>query len=163
MRFSSTVGVRFVRTSPRFSKRMRKLESSLTFQPQMPHASRLQSAFRIFNRASAFPKYLIYLRFTCCRTFSVQKPVWPYLYSPKNTSMAPQLEPYFKQVDSLAEQFIDRLRSAVAIPSVSADEERRPDVVKVSCLKHCSHSLSDSELHRWVNFWPPSSRTWAPT
>ncbi|KAI4109944.1 MAG: hypothetical protein L6R37_000294 [Teloschistes peruensis] len=46
--------------------------------------------------------------------------------------MAPQLDAYFKQVDTLAESFIDRLRKAVAIPSISADEARRPDVVKMS-------------------------------
>jgi Cys-Gly metallodipeptidase DUG1 len=46
--------------------------------------------------------------------------------------MAPQLDSYFKQVDTLTDHFIDRLRKAVAIPSVSADDERRPDVVKVS-------------------------------
>ncbi|KAI9709205.1 MAG: hypothetical protein M1812_007728 [Candelaria pacifica] len=34
-------------------------------------------------------------------------------------------------VDTLSGAFIDRLRKAVAIPSVSADEERRPDVVKM--------------------------------
>src|SRR5450756_1330103 len=43
--------------------------------------------------------------------------------------MAPQLDGYFKQVDSLSDHFIERLRKAVAIPSISADEERRPDVV----------------------------------
>lgn len=64
------------------------------------------------------------------------KPVWPYLYSPFK-SMAPSLDPYFKQVDSLSEAFIDRLRKAVAIPSVSADEERRPDVVKVTAAALC--------------------------
>ncbi|KAI4094784.1 MAG: hypothetical protein LQ344_002030 [Seirophora lacunosa] len=46
--------------------------------------------------------------------------------------MAPQLDSYFKQVDTLADTFIDRLRSAVAIPSISAEEARRPDVVKMS-------------------------------
>ncbi|MCJ1247630.1 hypothetical protein MMC30_004845 [Trapelia coarctata] len=46
--------------------------------------------------------------------------------------MAPQLNSYFKQVDSLSESFIERLRKAVAIPSVSADEDRRQDVVKMS-------------------------------
>ena len=45
--------------------------------------------------------------------------------------MAPQLDSYFKQVDSLADHFIERLRKAVAIPSISADEERRPDVVRM--------------------------------
>ncbi|KAL6721340.1 hypothetical protein ACLMJK_000443 [Lecanora helva] len=46
--------------------------------------------------------------------------------------MAPQLDGYFKQVDKLSESFIDRLRKAVAIPSISADAERRKDVVKMS-------------------------------
>lgn len=57
---------------------------------------------------------------------------WPYLYSDRTSpTMAPQLDSYFKQVDTLAESFIDRLRQAVAIPSVSAADEHRPDVVKV--------------------------------
>jgi len=55
---------------------------------------------------------------------------WPYLYSPKR-NMAPQLKPYFEKVDELAESFIERLRKAVAIPSISAEDARRPDVVKV--------------------------------
>ncbi|KAF2675366.1 CNDP dipeptidase [Microthyrium microscopicum] len=45
--------------------------------------------------------------------------------------MAPQLDSYFKQVDSLSDHFIERLRKAVAIPSVSSEDERRPDVVKM--------------------------------
>lgn len=45
--------------------------------------------------------------------------------------MAPQLDSYFAQVDTLAPHFIDRLRAAVAIPSVSSDETRRPDVVRM--------------------------------
>ena len=45
--------------------------------------------------------------------------------------MAPQLDSYFKQVDSSANDFIERLREAVAIPSISADEARRPDVVRM--------------------------------
>lgn len=45
--------------------------------------------------------------------------------------MAPQLDSYFKQVDELAPSFIERLRKAVAIPSISAEDARRPDVVKV--------------------------------
>jgi len=63
---------------------------------------------------------------------------WPYLYNPKR-NMAPQLKPYFEKVDELAESFIDRLRKAVAIPSISAEDARRPDVVKVRLS-----SLSDS-------------------
>ncbi|KAA6411388.1 MAG: cytosolic nonspecific dipeptidase [Lasallia pustulata] len=46
--------------------------------------------------------------------------------------MAPQLDSYFKQVDHLSGSFIERLRKAVAIPSVSADEDRRQDVVRMS-------------------------------
>ncbi|KAK2747896.1 hypothetical protein FQN57_001487 [Myotisia sp. PD_48] len=45
--------------------------------------------------------------------------------------MAPQLEPFFKEVDNLSDAFIDRLRAAVAIQSVSAQEESRPEVVKM--------------------------------
>ncbi|PNS19054.1 hypothetical protein CAC42_1790 [Sphaceloma murrayae] len=45
--------------------------------------------------------------------------------------MAPNLDGYFKQVDSMADHFIDRLRKAVAIPSISAEEARRPDVIKM--------------------------------
>ena len=46
--------------------------------------------------------------------------------------MAPQLDGYFKEVDRLSESFIERLRKAVAIPSVSAEDERRQDVIRVS-------------------------------
>ncbi|OCK75665.1 CNDP dipeptidase [Lepidopterella palustris CBS 459.81] len=45
--------------------------------------------------------------------------------------MAPQLDAYFKEVDSMSDHFIERLRKAVAIPSVSAEDERRPEVVKM--------------------------------
>ncbi|KAF2157653.1 CNDP dipeptidase [Myriangium duriaei CBS 260.36] len=51
--------------------------------------------------------------------------------------MAPNLDSYFKQVDDLAESFIDRLRKAVAIPSISAEDARRPDVVRMG------HFLAD--------------------
>lgn len=46
--------------------------------------------------------------------------------------MAPQLDSFFSQVDSLSEAFIQRLRAAVAIPSVSSDAARRPDVVRMA-------------------------------
>lgn len=45
--------------------------------------------------------------------------------------MEPQLDSFFTQVDSLSDHFIDRLRRAVAIPSISADDGRRPDVVRM--------------------------------
>ncbi|PSK42321.1 hypothetical protein B9Z65_4235 [Elsinoe australis] len=51
--------------------------------------------------------------------------------------MAPNLDGYFKTVDSMADSFIERLRKAVAIPSISAEEARRPDVVKMG------HFLAD--------------------
>jgi hypothetical protein len=54
---------------------------------------------------------------------------WPYLYS-KFNKMA-NLDSYFQQVDFLQDKFIDRLREAVAIPSISSEDQRRPDVVKV--------------------------------
>lgn len=63
-----------------------------------------------------------------------QTPVWPYLYSSKRV-MAPQLDAYFKQVDTLSDHFIERLREAVAIPSVSAEDDRRPEVIRVSIFK----------------------------
>ncbi|KKY21596.1 hypothetical protein UCRPC4_g03547 [Phaeomoniella chlamydospora] len=45
--------------------------------------------------------------------------------------MAPQLEPFFKQVDDLSSHFIDRLRKAVAIPSISAEDGKRSEVVRM--------------------------------
>lgn len=45
--------------------------------------------------------------------------------------MAPQLDGFFAQVDTLADSFIERLRKAVAIPSISAEDARRPDVVRM--------------------------------
>lgn len=54
--------------------------------------------------------------------------------------MAPQLESYFKQVDNLAESFIERLRKAVAIPSISAEDDRRQDVIKVQSILPCPHN-----------------------
>ncbi|KAL2016437.1 hypothetical protein VTK56DRAFT_3524 [Thermocarpiscus australiensis] len=45
--------------------------------------------------------------------------------------MAPQLDGYFQQVDALSNTFIERLRKAVAIPSVSSEASRRPDVVRM--------------------------------
>lgn len=51
--------------------------------------------------------------------------------------MAPQLDGFFAQVDNLSSHFIDRLSKAVAIPSVSSDAARRPDVVRMA------HFLAD--------------------
>lgn len=57
--------------------------------------------------------------------------------------MAPNLDAYFQEVDKLSEQFIDRLRKAVAIPSISSEDARRPDVVKV---KQPSRYITDNTL-----------------
>jgi len=59
----------------------------------------------------------------------LQHAVWPYIY--KQFDKMAQLDSYFKQVDSLQDAFIERLREAVAIPSISSEDKRRPDVVKV--------------------------------
>nr|POF01018.1 cys-gly metallodipeptidase dug1 [Quercus suber] len=45
--------------------------------------------------------------------------------------MAPELTSYFSQVDANASKYIERLRQAVAIPSISAEDARRPDVVRM--------------------------------
>ena len=42
------------------------------------------------------------------------------------------LEPLFNKIDELKPQFIERLRKAIAIPSVSSDESLRPQVVEMS-------------------------------
>lgn len=55
---------------------------------------------------------------------------WPYLYR-QYDNMAPQLDSFFKQVDDLQGKFIERLGEAVAIPSISSEDHRRPDVIKV--------------------------------
>jgi len=46
--------------------------------------------------------------------------------------MASHLDSFFKQVDDLSGSFIDRLRKAVAIPSISAQDEHRKDVVRMA-------------------------------
>jgi len=58
-----------------------------------------------------------------------EKPVWPYLYKPFD-KMA-HLDSVFKEVDNLQETFIQRLKEAVGIPSISSEDDRRQDVVKV--------------------------------
>lgn len=57
---------------------------------------------------------------------------WPYIYRQHpSPNMAPQLDAYFNKVDELSDHFIERLRKAVAIPSVSSEDDRRPEVVRV--------------------------------
>jgi len=110
------------------------------------HSSRYMLASRLYYRNFKPPIVKPYtLKNSLSRqTFRRHFADWPYLYSPKR-NMAPQLDAYFKQVDDMAESFIDRLRQAVAIPSISAEDARRPDVVKVLCT--CDISM----LLRWIS------------
>ncbi|KAJ5548646.1 hypothetical protein N7513_005880 [Penicillium frequentans] len=62
--------------------------------------------------------------------------------------MAPQLEPFFKQVDNSAESFIDRLRKAVAIPSVSAQDENREDVFRMAQFLATELEALGAEVHQ---------------
>ncbi|KAI8950707.1 cytosolic non-specific dipeptidase [Xylaria longipes] len=55
----------------------------------------------------------------------------PAIQAHQARKMAPQLDGYFAEVDKLSDHFIDRLAKAVAIPSVSSDASRRPDVVRM--------------------------------
>jgi Cys-Gly metallodipeptidase DUG1 len=76
-------------------------------------------------------------RFTYRPTrLALSPPGWrPYLTDATRAhqarKMAPQLDGYFQQVDTLSGAFIERLRQAVAIPSVSSEAARRPDVVRM--------------------------------
>lgn len=66
--------------------------------------------------------------------------------------MGPQLNGFFHKVDELSESFIERLRKAVAIPSVSAEDERRPDVVRVCSLTVPIHQVKADSFQRCPNF-----------
>ncbi|KAI0536974.1 cytosolic non-specific dipeptidase [Xylaria digitata] len=55
----------------------------------------------------------------------------PAIQAHQARKMAPQLDGYFAEVDKLSDHFINRLAKAVAIPSVSSDASRRPDVVRM--------------------------------
>ncbi|KAI7191523.1 CNDP dipeptidase, partial [Hortaea werneckii] len=94
-------------------------------------------SYQFSNRPLEFRKFL-FTQYcttqgkTLTLTLSQTKAAWPYIYrTHASPSMAPNLDSYFKSVDSSADSFVDRLRQAVAIPSISADEERRQDVVKM--------------------------------
>ena len=62
--------------------------------------------------------------------------------------MAPQLDGYFKQVESMSHHFIEKLRKAVAIPSISGDVERRPDVVRMANLLADELSALGAEVQK---------------
>ena len=105
---------------------LRPLPLSRLASPYSP--SQLPTSFSLrLPSQHILPSIRNYFPSISCKS---SKPVWPYLYSDKRI-MAPQLDTYFKQVDSLSDTFIERLRKAVAIPSVSAEDDRRPEVIKV--------------------------------
>ncbi|KAI1441499.1 cytosolic non-specific dipeptidase [Annulohypoxylon stygium] len=56
----------------------------------------------------------------------------PAIRAHQSRKMAPSLDGYFTQVDALSSHFIDRLAKAVAIPSVSSEAARRPQVVNMA-------------------------------
>ncbi|WPG98655.1 Cys-Gly metallodipeptidase dug1 [Acrodontium crateriforme] len=105
--------------------------------------SRLQSCASSALR----PSLQLHLRASYRPNLYQQRPLatpsWPYIYrSTPSPNMAPSLDTYFKTIDDNAENYIERLRQAVAIPSISADEERRPDVVRMGMwLKEQLESL----------------------
>ncbi|KAI0881717.1 uncharacterized protein GGS22DRAFT_55341 [Annulohypoxylon maeteangense] len=82
----------------------------------------------------------------------------PAIRAHQSRKMAPQLDGYFAQVDTLSSHFIDRLAKAVAIPSVSSDAARRPDVVRMA------HFLADElkALGATVEFRPLGKQPDAP-
>ncbi|KAI0019282.1 hypothetical protein F4780DRAFT_747795 [Xylariomycetidae sp. FL0641] len=70
---------------------------------------------------------------SCCPSYPASRRTYltPAVRAHQARKMAPQLDGYFSKVDELSSHFIDRLATAVAIPSVSADAARRPDVVRM--------------------------------
>ncbi|EGC45000.1 glutamate carboxypeptidase [Histoplasma capsulatum var. duboisii H88] len=109
--------------------------------PPLLHAPRYFSAHRFFSFSSPSSSFSTFVttRSSSCRTVNGQRPAsltarihkrafYANIDDPK---MAPQLEPFFKEVDNLQDHFIDRLRKAVAIPSISAQDDNRRDVVRM--------------------------------
>lgn len=54
------------------------------------------------------------------------------IHTDKMSDIDSKITPLFAKIDELKPQFIDRLRRAVAIPSVSSDESLRPQVFKMA-------------------------------
>ncbi|KAI2624996.1 cytosolic non-specific dipeptidase [Hypoxylon sp. NC1633] len=89
---------------------------------------------RIIRRPVPFPSTTTATNTTTTTTTTtITRPyLTPALRVHQSRKMAPQLDGYFAQVDKLSSHFIDRLSKAVAIPSVSSDAARRPDVVRMA-------------------------------
>lgn len=106
--------------------------ASFIIRPLLSASRSSRPAISIARTAPTRPRYS-----------STATPAWPYIYrTHPSPSMAPSLDAYFSTVDAKAGHFIDRLRQAVAIPSISADEARRQDVVRMGMfLKQQLESL----------------------
>ena len=134
-------------------------------------SSLFRSVHQLFSRRQFIPK---------CSTLAFRPQLrrqataaWPYIYRQHpSPNMAPQLDAYFSKVDELQDHFIERLRKAVAIPSVSSEDDRRPEVVRVCpravpliAVTHADHTL-DGQVPRvrvegsWCPRRSPSS--WPP-
>jgi|SRR5690242_8890961 len=111
--------------------------SRLTLTP--PRISAIRTGRNFFSSTPARRFTPALQRFDRYTPERIPNAEWPYLYS-KYDKMA-NLDSYFQQVDSLQDKFIDRLREAVAIPSISSEDQRRPDVVKVRLKRHISSSM----------------------
>lgn len=104
--------------------------------PQLISLNNLLSCYRArISISTHFPRpALVHQPETYISTTNLQR---TYLtdalraHQARKIKMAPQLDGYFKKVDDLTDKFIDRLREAVAIPSISSDHARRPDVVRM--------------------------------
>ncbi|KAI0152761.1 hypothetical protein GGR57DRAFT_469015 [Xylariaceae sp. FL1272] len=90
------------------------------------HSHRFSSAYSPFSRASPIPRPVLFSHSSHTRTY-----LSPAIQAHQARKMAPQLDSYFAEVDKLSDHFIDRLSKAVAIPSISSEDARRPDVVRM--------------------------------
>ncbi|KAI1270743.1 cytosolic non-specific dipeptidase [Xylariaceae sp. FL1019] len=90
------------------------------------HSRCFSFAYSPFSRASTIPLPVASSNPTHARSY-----LSPAVQAHQARKMAPQLDGYFAEVDKLSDHFIDRLAKAVAIPSISAEDARRPDVVRM--------------------------------
>ena len=113
-----------------------RLTSARAYRPRISASTISQRAFSSFpsRRLYATPKY-----FDTYTPDRIPNASWPYLYRPFD-KMA-NLDGYFKEVDGMQDKFIERLREAVAIPSISSEDKRRPDVVKVCYCQTLIHRM----------------------
>ncbi|KAI1332690.1 glutamate carboxypeptidase [Xylariaceae sp. FL0255] len=104
--------------------------SSLRLLPQVSvnnsHSLPLSSITSSTTTRAVIPSRWSSLTHTTNRTY-----LTPTIQVHQARKMAPNLDGYFAEVDKLSDHFINRLAEAVAIPSVSGEDARRPDVVRM--------------------------------